>query len=83
MAPLRQSKKEQGELMRKLRTVGAPDTDVKEAVPELKARKKVLENKELAPAPQVSTFDSAKIEDLLKRRFFYNQSFAIHGGITG
>ena len=30
-----------------------------------------------------ATFDRAKMEDLLKRRFFYDQSFAIYGGISG
>merc|ERR1711962_1248217 len=30
-----------------------------------------------------ASFDRAKMEDLLKRRFFYDQSFAIYGGITG
>lgn len=33
--------------------------------------------------PQVASFDRAKMEDLLKRRFFYDQSFAIYGGIAG
>ncbi|KAJ9600090.1 hypothetical protein L9F63_009601 [Diploptera punctata] len=33
--------------------------------------------------PSAATFDRAKMEDLLKRRFFYDQSFAIYGGITG
>ena len=28
-------------------------------------------------------FDRAKMEDLLKRRFFYDQSFAIYGGVSG
>lgn len=61
---------------------GAPDLDIKKAVAELKARKKTLEDKELSLAPSY-TFDRAKMEDLLKRRFFYDQSFAIYGGITG
>lgn len=82
LAPLRASVKEQGDLVRKLKAEGAPDLDVKKAVAELKARKKVLEDKELALAPN-STFDRARMEDLLKRRFFYDQSFAIYGGITG
>lgn len=29
------------------------------------------------------TFDRAKMNDLIKRRFFYDNSFAIYGGITG
>ena len=73
----------QGDLVRKLKSDGAPEIDVKRAVNELKVRKKVLEDKELSLAPQVATFDRAKMEDLLKRRFFYDQSFAIYGGITG
>lgn len=34
----------------------------------------------LSPA---ETFDRAKMNDLVKRRFFYDNSFAIYGGITG
>nr|CAH7749236.1 unnamed protein product [Callosobruchus chinensis] len=82
LAPLRASVKEQGDLVRKLKAEGAPDIDVKKAVAELKARKKVLEDKELSLTPNI-TFDRAKMEDLLKRRFFFDQSFAIYGGITG
>lgn len=57
LAPLRESVKEQGDLVRKLKVDGAPEIDVKKAVAELKARKKVLEDKELALAPQVASFD--------------------------
>lgn len=53
LAPLRESVKEQGDLVRKLKADGAPEIDVKRAVAELKTRKKVLEDKELALAPQV------------------------------
>lgn len=56
---------------------------MKKAVAELKSRKKILEDKELSLAPSLATFDRSKMEDLLKRRFFYDQSFAIYGGITG
>lgn len=73
----------QGDLVRQLKADGAPEIDVKKAVAELKVRKKVLEDKELSLAPSVASFDRAKMEDLLKRRFFYDQSFAIYGGITG
>lgn len=59
---------------------GAPELDVKKAVAELKLRKKILEDKELALAPAAAHFDRARMEDLLKRRFFYDQSFAIYGG---
>lgn len=69
-------------MVRKLKSEEAPDLDIKKAVAELKIRKKILEDKELSLAPNI-TFDRAKMEDLLKRRFFYDQSFAIYGGITG
>lgn len=29
------------------------------------------------------TFDRAKMNDLVKRRFFFDNSFAIYGGVTG
>lgn len=66
--------------MRSLKASGAPELDVKRAVAELKVRKKILEDKELELAPAAATFDRAKMEDLLKRRFFFDQSFAIYGG---
>ena len=33
--------------------------------------------------PKENKIDRAKMEDLLKRRFFYDQSFAIYGGVNG
>ncbi|GLG99005.1 Glycine--tRNA ligase [Gryllus bimaculatus] len=81
LAPLRAAVKEQGDIVRNLKAAGAPDLDVKKAVAELKLRKKVLEEKELSLAPAATMFDRAKMEDLLKRRFFIDQSFAIYGGI--
>ncbi|XP_058986336.1 glycine--tRNA ligase [Musca domestica] len=83
LAPLRAAVQEQGNLVRELKANGAAEIDVKKAVAELKLRKKILEDKELELTPTVVTFDRSKMEDLLKRRFFYDQSFAIYGGITG
>merc|ERR1719290_580455 len=83
LAPLRGAVKEQGDLVRQLKTDKAPENDVKRAVVELKARKKVLEDKEVALRPVQAKFDRTKMEDTLKRRFFYDQSFAIYGGVTG
>lgn len=34
-------------------------------------------------APKETSIDRLKLEDLLKRRFFYDQSFAIYGGKEG
>lgn len=83
LAPLRASVKQQGDIVRKLKEEKAPEIDVKKAVAELKTRKKVLEDKELSLTPSEELFDRSKMEDLIKRRFFYDQSFAIYGGITG
>ncbi|XP_076642681.1 glycine--tRNA ligase [Halictus rubicundus] len=82
LSPLRASVKEQGDYVRKLKSDGAPELDVKKAVAELKLRKKLLEEKELSLS-ETTTFDRARMEDLMKRRFFVDQSFAIYGGITG
>ncbi|CAI5444208.1 unnamed protein product [Caenorhabditis angaria] len=83
LAPLRAAVKESGDLVRDLKAKGAPKIDVDRAVVELKARKKLLEETEIALAPKEASFDRLKLEDLLKRRFFYDQSFAIYGGVTG
>ncbi|CAI2348891.1 unnamed protein product [Caenorhabditis sp. 36 PRJEB53466] len=83
LSPLRAAVKEIGDRVRDLKASGAPKIDVDRAVVELKARKKELEEKEIALAPKDASFDRLKLEDLLKRRFFYDQSFAIYGGVTG
>lgn len=57
--------------------------DIKKEVNELKARKKLLEDRELALAPKDIGFDRTKLEALLKRRFFYDISFSIYGGVSG
>jgi glycyl-tRNA synthetase len=72
----------QGDVVRNLKDAGAPELDVKKAVAELKIRKKTLEDKELSLVPSAITFDRAKMEDLLRRRFFFDQSFAIYGGYS-
>ncbi|XP_064647807.1 glycine--tRNA ligase-like [Lineus longissimus] len=83
LAPLRKSVKEQGDLVRKLKQDKAPEIDVNLAVKELKARKKALEEKELSLVPADEQIDRLKLEDLLKQRFFYDQSFSIYGGVQG
>ncbi|KAI5092109.1 glycine--tRNA ligase, partial [Silurus meridionalis] len=83
LAPLRQAVKEQGDLVRQMKVDGAPDVDVTKAVAELKARKKILEAKELSLQAKDDIVDRVKMEDTLKRRFFYDQAFAIYGGVSG
>lgn len=74
--------KEQGDLVKKLKSEGAPKVDVDLAVKELKSRKRTLEQKELQLDPP-EKFDRGKCEDLLKRRFFYAPAFEIYGGVAG
>ncbi|KAG8514704.1 Glycine--tRNA ligase, partial [Galemys pyrenaicus] len=83
LAPLRLAVRQQGDLVRKLKEDKAPQVDVDKAVAELKARKRILEAKELALQPKDDIVDRAKMEDTLKRRFFYDQAFAIYGGVSG
>lgn len=70
----------QGDLVRKLKDEKASEIDIKKQVAELKLRKKKLDEKEMELTPASAYFDRAKMEDLLKRRFFYDQSFSIYGG---
>uniref|UniRef100_A0A8C5TTX8 Glycine--tRNA ligase n=1 Tax=Malurus cyaneus samueli TaxID=2593467 RepID=A0A8C5TTX8_9PASS len=70
-------------LVRKLKEEKAPQVDIDRAVAELKARKRVLEAKELALQPKDDIVDRVKMEDTLKRRFFYDQAFSIYGGVSG
>ena len=67
-------------MVRKLKEAGESEIEVKKAVMELKMKKKVLEDRELELTQKDDGFDRARMEDLLKRRFFYDQSFAIYGG---
>ncbi|KAI1732366.1 anticodon binding domain-containing protein [Ditylenchus destructor] len=45
--------------------------------------KRVMANVVVDKKVEKKFFDRFKLEDLLKRRFFYDQSFAIYGGIAG
>ncbi|KAM8967175.1 glycine--tRNA ligase [Pelodytes ibericus] len=83
LAPLRQAVRQQGDLVRQLKEDKAPQVDLDRAVAELKARKRTLEATELSLQPKDDIVDRAKMEDTLKRRFFYDQAFAIYGGVSG
>uniref|UniRef100_A0A8W8M8E5 Glycine--tRNA ligase n=1 Tax=Magallana gigas TaxID=29159 RepID=A0A8W8M8E5_MAGGI len=82
LAPLRVAVKEQGDIVKKLKEDKAPDIDIQKAVSELKHRKKTLEDKELELGAK-DNIDRGKMEDLLKQKFFYDQSFSIYGGVNG
>ncbi|XP_019745564.1 glycine--tRNA ligase-like [Hippocampus comes] len=83
LAPLREAVRQQGDLVAQLKAQGAPELEANRAVAELKARKRTLELKELSLRPQEEVVDRLKLDDTLKRRFFYDQSFAIYGGVSG
>lgn len=61
----------------------SPKEQLDRAISELKNRKKLLEEAEVALAPHEASFDRAKLDDLLKRRFFFEPSFAIYGPQAG
>jgi len=82
VAKCRAAVKEQGDLVKSMKSSNAPKADVDLAVKELKARKRTLEQKELQLDPP-EKFDRGKLEDLLKRRFFYAPAFEIYGGVAG
>ncbi|CAH1789407.1 unnamed protein product [Owenia fusiformis] len=83
LAPLRLAVKEQGDAVRKLKEDGATEIDLKKAISLLKAKKKALEDKELSMSPKEDQIDRSRLEDLMKQRFFYDQSFSIYGGVNG
>lgn len=70
----------QAEVVRSLKSEDRPKLEIQGAVAELKKRKKALEQREADLRPQEDKFDRSGLEDLLKRRFFYTQSFSIYGG---
>jgi len=83
LTPLRKAVAEQGEVVKKLKAEKAAALDITRAVAELKIRKTTLETKIESLLPKETKIDRSKLEDLLKRRFFYDQSFAIYGGVNG
>jgi len=70
-----------GLVVRSMKESNASDMEVKKAVGELKALKKQLDDKELALQPPSEIFNRSKFADLMIRRFFYDQSFSIYGGM--
>lgn len=83
LEPLRQAVKEQGDIVRGLKENKAPKADIDAAVRVLKEKKKALEDKEKSLVPKESFVDRSKLDDTLKRRFFYDISFGIYGGVAG
>jgi len=74
--------KEQGDKVRAMKESKAAAIDIKKEVDELKARRKQLEDMTLKLFPK-DDFDRTKMANLVKRRFFYVNSFSIYSGITG
>lgn len=83
LEPLRKEVKEQGDLVRSLKEKNAPKVDIDTAVRALKDKKRNLEAKEASLVPKDSFVDKTRLEDVLKRRFFYDLSFSIYGGVSG
>lgn len=83
LSPLRQEVKDQGDLVRSLKEKNAPQVDIDAAVRALKDKKRNLATKEASLVPKESFVDKTRLEDVLKRRFFYDLSFSIYGGVSG
>lgn len=83
LEPLRALVKEQGDIVRDLKSNKSPELDVKAAVSELKRRKKALQDKENALIVADTPFDRVAFETCLKKRFFYGQAFELYGGVAG
>jgi glycyl-tRNA synthetase len=85
LEPLQVAVKEKGDIVKNLKEEKAPENDILKAIAELKISKKQLEDKmlELTEATDKDKFDRAKLEDLLKQRFFYDQAFSIYQGVAG
>ncbi|KAH9369689.1 hypothetical protein HPB48_007656 [Haemaphysalis longicornis] len=75
----------QGDLVRKLKESGAPELDVKKAVNELKARKKVLEDKRkiLYRLRYGAMLRPYALSVVLLRLFFGDTRLTISGGVAG
>jgi len=74
--------KEQGDKVRAMKEAKAAAIDIKKEVDELKARRKQLEDLTAELTPK-DDFDKVKMANLVKRRFFYTNSFSIYGGVSG
>lgn len=83
LEPLRRDVKEQGDLVRSLKEKNAPKMEIDSAVRLLKDKKKILELKEASLVPKESFVDKTRLDDALKRRFFFDLSFSIYGGVSG
>ncbi|CAF1670028.1 unnamed protein product [Rotaria magnacalcarata] len=85
LEPFRAAVKVQGDIVKQMKdcNVNKEDAEFKQAINELKIRKKKLEDQIAKAMPKEESIDRIKMEDLLKRRFFYDQSFSIYGGVNG
>ncbi|XP_031618965.1 glycine--tRNA ligase-like [Contarinia nasturtii] len=80
---LKELVKEQGDLVRKLKSNGSSEVKLKEAIDELLRLKQELQNNECGSNGDVFSIDHAKFESIMRRRFIYNQSYEIYGGASG
>lgn len=77
---------QQGELVKKLKSAQPQDkAAIKAAVKQLKVKKKKLNTALLAhkAKSEVHLVFRKNVEDVLTRRFFYQQAFEIYGGVGG
>lgn len=63
-----------------MKSEGRPNQDLQPVIAELKKMKAELTKRENELTPPEDKLDRAKLEDTLKRRFFYNLAFSLYGG---
>ena len=92
LAPYRQAVKETGARVQQLRASaqGATgsekvelQTELARCVSQLRTKQKALQEAELKMRPQQKKFDRSKLEQMLKRRFFYLPSFPLYASVAG
>lgn len=92
LAPYRSAVKQAGLRVQQVRlnAQGATGTDkldlqteLTQCVSQLRAKQKELQEAELKVRPQQSNFSRTKLEQLLKRRFFYAPSFPLYPSVAG
>lgn len=93
LSSFRDAVRQAGLLVNTLSTkIGSADDDTQkkaiqveynQAISQLREKQKSLTDTELKLRPQQTNFDRRKLEEMLKRRFFYSPSFPLYPSIAG
>uniref|UniRef100_A0A1I8GBV7 glycine--tRNA ligase n=1 Tax=Macrostomum lignano TaxID=282301 RepID=A0A1I8GBV7_9PLAT len=82
--PFRVAVEEQGSIVKRLiKEATTSSEELDKAVIKLKNKKQLLEAKLQELSSSIPQVNKVKLDDLIKQRFYYDQSFSIYGGVTG